>query len=126
MNDDMLKEVGAALREDGRVKLTELSRKTGVPVSSLYDALTQWKKQGVLRVIGVIDEVVAMDRLPDLRKGYSCNKCTRMVHSCTACKRDLAIPGVRLWCDGLFSHACSEDCAMSLFKDTFIMLNRQA
>ena len=124
MNDDALREVSAALRADGRIQLTALSRKTGVPVSTLYDALTQWKSKGVLRVIGIIDEYAATDRIPDTRKGYSCNKCMAIVHSCTACKRDLAIPGVRLWCDGLFNHACSEDCAMSLFKDTFTTHDR--
>lgn len=38
-----------ALRNNGRVRLTELSRKTGLPVSTLHERLKKYMKQDILQ-----------------------------------------------------------------------------
>lgn len=38
----------SALRTNGRVRLTELSRKTGLPVSTLHERLKKYTKEGIL------------------------------------------------------------------------------
>jgi len=38
----------SALRKNGRVRLTELSRKTGLPVSTLHERLKKYVREGVL------------------------------------------------------------------------------
>lgn len=45
----------AYLRQDGRMKLAELRRKTGVPVSTLYDWVKKRKCLGVSRFTALLD-----------------------------------------------------------------------
>ncbi len=50
---DML--VAANLRQDARIKLTELSRRTGIPVSTLFDRMRDLGRLGVTRLCAMLD-----------------------------------------------------------------------
>jgi len=45
----------SALRNNGRVRLTELSRKTGLPVSTLHERLKKYTKEGLLSPKALLD-----------------------------------------------------------------------
>ena len=44
-----------ALRHNGRIRLTELSRKTGLPISTLHERLKKYIKQGLLFPRALLD-----------------------------------------------------------------------
>ncbi|MEM2915901.1 MAG: Lrp/AsnC family transcriptional regulator [Candidatus Woesearchaeota archaeon] len=43
------------LRQNARIKLTELSRRTGIPVSTLFDRLHDLNSLGVTRLCAILD-----------------------------------------------------------------------
>lgn len=43
------KPIIAALRANGRIRLTELSKKTGLPISTLHERIKKHAKEGLLR-----------------------------------------------------------------------------
>jgi DNA-binding Lrp family transcriptional regulator len=43
------------LRQNGRIKLTELSRKSGIPVSTLFDRMHKLEQFGIRRVTALLD-----------------------------------------------------------------------
>ena len=45
----------SAFRTDGRVQLTELSRRTGLPVSTLHERLKRYVEQGILKPIALLN-----------------------------------------------------------------------
>ena len=45
----------AHFRKDARCRLTALSRKTGIPVSTLYDKLVQYKKSVVHKTVSLLN-----------------------------------------------------------------------
>ncbi len=47
--------IAANLRQNARIKLTELSRRTGVPVSTLFDRIHDLGSLGVTRLCAMLD-----------------------------------------------------------------------
>ena len=45
----------SCLRKDSRIKLTDLSRKTGVPVSTIYERLRKFRASGLVRLTALVD-----------------------------------------------------------------------
>ncbi len=43
------------LRKNSRIKLTDLSRKTGMPVSTIYEKLKRFRADGLVRLIGLVN-----------------------------------------------------------------------
>ena len=43
------------LRKDARIKLTALSRKIGVPISTIYEKLKRFRANGLVRLIALVD-----------------------------------------------------------------------
>jgi len=45
----------SCLRKDSRIKLTDLSRKTGMPVSTIYEKLKRFRASGLIRLTAIVD-----------------------------------------------------------------------
>jgi DNA-binding Lrp family transcriptional regulator len=55
MQDIKPMDVVPHLRQNGRIKLTELSRKSGIPVSTLFDRMHKLEQFGIRRVTALLD-----------------------------------------------------------------------